>query len=405
MLIFRLLKLFNPFLVFFYTIGLLIFFTVIHTILWCSLDYAMNKSFCFEETLTNGESLSFYLFVGVTLATCGIFVYSIHGLFFSKKEILKNLEDSPLSPKFEIVASPVTVEELKLDNIVELLEDPEIAKAQALAEHFKCVKYEVDHKAAYKTITRTLVDYVSPDLLQRILGEIGTSHTIIKNYSMRFVRGNEDFIDDADKIYRRFTRFKDEVPSFSHEEHFGDWHYASSMLDRHENSITLLMLAFINKPTEWINGEPEALWDLQVWQQYMFKCHKNFYGAADAISYAEQLIQMYLTRPECFGKIEPVWVEEEVVVYSPSIKVIYLWDEIVKATRLKQSLLVRTEEEGTIVSSNIETESINKITVLEQPELVPNLDVLETGEQPSSLFTDSLNILSSFTKYLISFFW
>ncbi len=84
--------------------------------------------------------------------------------------------------------------------------------------------------------------------------------------------------------------------------------------------------------------------------------------------------------------------------------VIYFWDEIVKATRLKQSLLVRTEE-ATLVSSNIENGIIDKIAVLEQPELVPNLDVLETVEQPLSLLTGYFQTLSLFTKYLISYFW
>jgi len=346
--------------------------------------------------------------VGVTLATCGVLVYSIHGLFFFNKEIPKDLVSTP--SESESVASPVVVEELVQDseiepkNITEAVVDPEVARAQAQAEQFKFVKYEIDYKHSFKTTTRTLTDFVAPERLQLILREIETSRVILRKYSKNFVKGNEDFIRDADKIYRRFVRAKDEVSSFSHEERFGDWHYASSVLDQHENSITILMLALINKPTEYIGLETEALWDYEVWRKYMFKCHKNFYGAADSLNYAEQLIQMYLSRPDCFTKIEPVWVVEETIVNKPILKVIPQWDEIFKDIDRKKSLLVRTEE-ATIVSSNTENGSIDKIAVLEQPESVPNLDVLETVEQPLSLLTGYFKTLSLFTKYLISYFW
>jgi hypothetical protein len=404
----------NPSFVVFNFFYILLKFIIVHSIFWCFLSLMLTKSFCLEETILKSEFLEFYVFVGLTFITCCLLGVSAKALFFEKEEspLPSVIIPSDCSSNVLVVDKVLPLSDVVVDKVLPL---PDVVVKFSAAENslvqvpispelknslFQFVRYELEHNTSKVPIS-VLVDFVSRERLNFILNEIETCKMIIRKYLIKYAKPGENTDEYGELIYRRFQRAKEEVSSYSHGERYDDWFYAASMLDEHRQTITLLMLALIEKPIEWIDDDTEAAWDLEIWQSYMFECRKNFAGASDALDYAEQLIKVYINNPEKFDQIVPVWHETTNV---PSLKVIYLWDKMVESERAKKLLHVQSTE--TVISpSKVSQQSTPKVEALEQVISPIDNTALESSLEQTSFYNTTVAFFLTLKNYLISYFW
>jgi hypothetical protein len=404
----------NPLFVVFNFFYILLKFIIVHSIFWCLLSLMLNKSFCLEETILKSEFLEFYVFVGLTFITCCLLGVSAKALFLEKRESPSPsvITPSECSSNKVVVDKVLPLPEVVVDKVLPL---PEVVVKLSGEENslvqvpispelknnlFQFVRYEIEHNTSKVPIS-VLVDFVSKERLNFILNEIEMCKMIIRKYLMKYAKPGEDTDEHAELIYRRFQRAKEEVSSYSHGDRFDDWFYAASMLDEHRQTITLLMLALIEKPIEWIDDDTEAAWDFEIWQSYMFESRKNFAGASDALDYAEQLIKVYVNNPEKFDQIVPVWHETTNV---PSLKVVYLWDKMVEAERAKKLLHVPLND-MVVSASNVSQQSTSKVEAFEPVGSPINTSVIENSLEQTSFYNTAAAFLLAFKNYLVSYFW
>jgi hypothetical protein len=370
--------------------------------------------------------LHFYTFAGLLIITLGILGFSTKSLFFEgHSKVTDGCSNNStgvdnLSVTPEILVPPVVVDTSQIPVISVVSVTPEIlvppvvvgtsqipvipaisefSKELSTQDMFKFVRYELNYINTSKYPVKMLVNFVSEDRLQVILKKIKTCQKIILRYNSQYSRPGEDLFEDCFNIYNRFQYHKEEVSSFSHGNKYDDWIHASSMLDDHRQTVTLLMLALLDKPNEWVDVNVEAPWNYEVWQRYMFECPKNFAGAFDVLNYAEELIQGYLVHPELYSKIEPVL---HVVENAPTLKVIYLWDKMVEAARAKKALNTVPQSIDLCLPT---TEHSNPIVeVLNQQSVVIEHKLMEDSVQSS--FSDKFySLVTNLKDYLISFFF
>ena len=393
----------NPSFVIFNFFYILLKFIIVHSIFWCFLSFMLNKSFCLEETILKSEFLEFYVFVSLTFITCCLLGVSAKALFLEKGEspLPSVITPSECSSNVVVVDKGLPLPEVVVklsgeeNSLVQVPISPELKNSL-----FQFVHYELEHNISKVPIS-VLVDFVSKERLNFILDEIETCKMIIRKYLIKYAKPGENTDEYGELIYRRFQRAKEEVSSYSHGDRFEDWFYASSMLDEHRQTITLLMLALIEKPIEWIDDDTEAAWDFEIWQSYMFESRKNFAGASDALDYAEQLIKVYVTNPEKFDQIVPVWHETTNV---PSLKVVYLWDKMVEAERAKKLLHVQSNE-TVISSSKVSQQSTLKVEALEQVISPIETTALENSLEQTSFYNTTVAFFLNLKNYLMSYFW
>lgn len=393
----------NPSFVIFNFFYILLKFSIVHSIFWCFLSLMLNKSFCLEETILKSEFLEFYVFVSLTFITCCLLGVSAKALFLDKGEspLPSVITQSECSSNVVVVEKvlPLPEEVVKLsgeeNSLVQVPISPELKNSL-----FQFVRYELEHNTSKVPIS-VLVDFVSKERLNFILDEIETCKMIIRKYLIKYAKPGENTDEYGELIYRRFQRAKEEVSSYSHGDRFDDWFYASSMLDEHRQTITLLMLALIEKPIEWIDDDTEAAWDFEIWQSYMFESRKNFASASDALDYAEQLIKVYVNNPEKFNQIVPVWHETTNV---PSLKVVYLWDKMVEAERAKKVLHVQSNE-TVISSSKVSQQSTLKVEALEQVISPIDTTAIENSLEQTSFYNTTVAFFLTLKNYLMSYFW
>jgi hypothetical protein len=369
----------------------LFIFLLFHIFFWCTMAYNLNKTFCLEETVFRSEFFQIYGYAGFTFLTVTLLGVALNRFF-----CLPEYKSSTITPSVDIASTPILLETKKMstDSSIPIPSVIEIVPAENL---FKYVRYEIDYNTISKVPVRVLTNLVEKDKLLLILQKVEKARLIINRYTSQHIRAGEDPELDAVRIYRRFQRYKEEVPSFSHEKRFGDWFDASSVLDEFQQTLTLLMLALIEKPIEWIDDNKEAAWDYEIWQNYMFKCHKNFDSATDVLNYAEQLIQTYLHKPEKFSQINPVWVNFP--ENGPRLKIIYLWEEMVKVERSK-----KLAKESNLVI-DMEVESLEKTSPLQSPIIQsPTLNV-DTNALDSSNPNVLFSVLQSLKAYFLYYFY
>ena len=354
---------------------ILLQFILAHSILWCSISYFLNNSFCLQEPFLQSEFAKIYVFSGLTFISVGLIGLAINSLLFHNA---KNYNSS------------VNNEELPgITKVPQVIPLPEVPKEEVKDSLFKFVKYEFDYSPSKREPINALIDPVSKDRLLQILKEIETSRAIIRRYENMFSKPDEDLENDAEKIYGRFEYFKEDVYNGAHEERFGDWFYASSVLDKYQKTLTSLMLGLIEKPWEHIDEDMEAPWDLEIWQRYMFESHKNFFIANDVLTYTDHLVQLYLGRPDKFNKIKPIW--DLIPNDGPRLKVIYRWEEIVKVASLQKEQNI--VDENFLKGKDLHQEGASTPKIKEESiELEPTLGSF-------TLFFSELK------KYIAFYFW
>lgn len=394
---------FDPLFFFKNIIFSLINFIVLHSLFWYIISYTLNKSFCWQETILKSEYLEIFVFAGLTAITLGLLGLSFNSLV-SENNVSKEVPvdiNSISDIQKPVLESPSLLVDCLDNTEVKIASVPILSKKEEVADNlFKFVRYELDSSKKLTSSAKILVDYVSEDRLKFILNEIETCKMIAKKYNMEYSRPGDDYELDAEKIYRRFQRYKEEeVSSFSHDNRFGDWFYASCMLDQHKKTLCLLMLALIEKPREWIDYNTDAPWDYETWKNYMFESRKNFDTSIDVLEYSEYLIQGYLHYPERYNKIDPVL---EIIPNGPSVKVIYLWDEILKAEKIKKQLQEASSQESVIAPVLVKTCTA---TTLEKEEVLVSTKVLEGNELLNTSFSNLTLVYNNLKKILISFIW
>lgn len=385
---------FDPLFFFKNIIFSLIQFIVLHSLFWYGISSILNKSFCWQETILKSEYLEIFVFAGLTAITLGLLGFSLNALISDNKVSKEVFRDTNSVSDIQtpVLQSPSSLVECVDNTKVEIASASILSKKEEVADNlFKFVRYELDSSKKLASSAKIFVDYVSEKRLKFILNEIETCKMIAKKYNMEYSRPGDDYALDAEKIYRRFQRYKEEeVSSFSHDNRFGDWFYASCMLDQHKKTLCLLMLALIEKPREWIDYNTDAPWDYETWSNYMFESRKNFDTCIDVLEYSEYLIQGYLHYPERYNKIDPVL---EIIPNGPSVKVVYLWDEILKAEKLKKKLQVPSLQEVDITPT------------LEKEEIIVSSKVVEGNELFDTSFSNLVFFYNNLKKILISFIW
>ena len=233
-------------------------FLFIHLLFWVFIGLIFNNTFCWEENVLKSEVIEIFAITSCVFITLGLVGFSLKAFFFSSVS-------SSDANTLDTLNSCAKVKDVVLEvPAIKILEVPLIKNEEVqvvanveVPELFKFVEYKLNRipQPSIDTIT----NFVDPLLLQNILIEIEAVRNIVSRYEMLYIKQDNPYLDQ-ELIYQRFQWAKDQFDNFSHEKRFGDWFHASSVLDPYENSITQLMLALKDKPTECINGVEQS-WD------------------------------------------------------------------------------------------------------------------------------------------------